>query len=77
MQVLAAVPPAADVDAADLADLADRALDPGEQDAELCRELVGQVARLGEVLARLEQQRSTAGRSASKARRRQRSFVQR
>src|ERR671918_1432297 len=39
VQVLAAVAPAADVDAADLADRADGALDPREQDAQLGREL--------------------------------------
>ena len=55
MQVLAAVAPAADVDAADVAERADLPLDPGQQDAELGGELVAEVARLGVVLARLEQ----------------------
>ena len=55
VQVLAAVAPAAHVHAADLADRPHRALDSREQDAELGGQVVGQVARLREVLARLEQ----------------------
>ena len=54
MQVLAAVAPSADVDAADLADGADRPLDPRDHDAELRGELVREIARVGVVGAREE-----------------------
>jgi diadenosine tetraphosphate (Ap4A) HIT family hydrolase len=55
VQVLAAVAPAADVDASDLADRPQSALDSGQQDAELCGQAVGEVARLADVVARLEE----------------------
>ena len=55
MEVLAAVAPAADVDAADVAERADLSLDPAQEHAQLRGELVRQVAWLSVVLARLEE----------------------
>ena len=54
MEVLAAVAPAADVDAADVGDRAHRPLDPGEQNTEIGGAPVREVAGLRVVLARLE-----------------------
>jgi hypothetical protein len=55
VEVLAAVAPTADVNAADLADASHRTLDPGDEEAELGGQVVGEVAGIGVVIPRLEQ----------------------
>jgi hypothetical protein len=77
VQVLAAVAPAADVDAADVADRADGTLDPCEEEALFGGKVVGQVAGLGEVLARGSSMTMTGSPAGPRPRTRQRSLVQR
>lgn len=55
VQVFGAVAPAADVNAPDVADASDRSLDAGQQHAALCREVIGQIARLCVVRTRVQE----------------------
>jgi len=53
--MLAAISPAAHVDSTNVGDLAHRPLDTHQQDAELRREIVGQVAGFGVMRTRLQE----------------------